>query len=166
MGKKDEAEQRHDCICNLVKCELKKRGFTVLDHVNYQDKQVIGEVDLIAYKNGYNRVISVEVKYNHSTKNKKKAIEQLHRSEGHCPQLLKFDNVSKMYAYHTESNNNIGFKMMKIVPKKSLFEGQFCKGYYITKDKDKQYCALNEDRCVFYKQVKQHGLCQSYDRQK
>jgi hypothetical protein len=68
-------EQLHDNICGLIICEFKKRGFETIDHLKYTDYIYCGEIDIVAYKKGYKRVITVEVKYNDSRRNFKKATE-------------------------------------------------------------------------------------------
>jgi len=65
--------------------------------MEYKTYLACGELDVVAYKEGYTRAVLVEVKYNHTSRNRKKAIKQMERAEKHCPFLQQFYNVTKLY---------------------------------------------------------------------
>ena len=98
--KKHAGEAEHDSVCDLVQCEAEKRGFKTLDHLDYKTFYACGELDVVAYKPGYNTVIVIEVKYNDNYKNRKKAEQQTKRASKFCPFLQQFHKVIRMYAYH------------------------------------------------------------------
>jgi len=90
---------KHNHICDLIAEELTRRGWKVEENVIYYNGHD-GEIDVIAYKEGY--AIDVEVKYNDKPKAYKKACEQLDRAEIYY-KPFKHKRLFKMYGYHTNT---------------------------------------------------------------